>query len=62
MKLLSYKFLFVFIYLLSTVFSFSNEINIKNLVVHKENKKLENVIFTDEDNNVINLNDFKVFR
>ena len=59
MKLLSYKFLFVFIYLLSTVFSFSNEINIKNLVVHKENKKLENVIFTDEDNNVINLNDFK---
>ena len=59
MKLLSYKFLFVFIYLLSTVFSFSNEINIKNLVVHKENKKLENVIFTDEDNNIINLNDFK---
>jgi len=59
MKLLSYKLLLVFIYLLSTVFSFSNEINIKNLVVHKENKKLENVIFTDEDNNIINLNDFK---
>ncbi len=58
MKLLSYKFLIVLIYLLSTVISFSDEPNIKNLVIHKQNKKLENIIFTDLSNNVINLDSF----
>ena len=59
MKLLSYKFFLVVIYLISTVISFADEANIKNLVIHKQNKKLENVFFYDEDKNIVNLNDFK---
>ena len=59
MKLLTYKFFLVFIYLISTVFSYSEETNIKNLVLLKQSKKLENVIFNDIDNKVINLKEFK---
>ena len=58
MKLLSYKFFLVVIYLISTVISFSDEPNIKNLVIHKQNKKLKNITFLDVDNNSINLNEF----
>ena len=58
MKLLSYKFFLVIIYLISTVISFSDEPNIKNLVIHKQNKKLKNITFLDVDNKLINLNEF----
>ena len=58
MKLLSYKFFLVVIYLISTVISFSDEPNIKNLVIHKQNKKLKNINFLDVDNKLINLNEF----
>ena len=58
MKLLSYKFFLVVIYLISTVISFSDEPNIKNLVIHKQNKKLKNITFLDVDNKLINLNEF----
>ena len=58
MKLLSYKFFLIVIYLISTVISFSDEPNIKNLVIHKQNKKLENIIFTDVDNRSVNLKEF----
>ena len=58
MKLLSYKFFLIVIYLISTVISFSDEPNIKNLVIHKQNKKLENIIFTDVDNKSVNLKEF----
>ena len=58
MKLLSYKFFLVVIYLISTVISFSDEPNIKNLVIHKQNKKLKNITFLDVDNKPINLNEF----
>ena len=58
MKLLSYKFFLVVIYLISTVISFSDEPNIKNLVIHKQNKKLKNITFLDVDNKQINLNEF----
>ena len=58
MKLLSYKFFLVLIYLISTVISFSDEPNIKNLVIHKQNKKLKNITFLDVDNKPINLNEF----
>ena len=58
MKLLSYKFFLVVIYLISTVISFSDELNIKNLVIHKQNKKLKNITFLDVDNKLINLNEF----
>ena len=58
MKLLSYKFFLVVIYLISTVISFSDEPNIKNLVIHKQNKKLKNITFLDVDKKLINLNEF----
>mgnify|MGYP001361840544 CR=1 FL=1 len=58
MKLLSYKFFLIVIYLISTVISFSDEPNIKNLVIHKQNKKLENIIFTDVDNRSVNIKEF----
>ena len=58
MKLLSYKFFLVVIYLISTVISFSDEPNIKNLVIHKQNKKLKNITFLDANNKPINLNEF----
>ena len=58
MKLLSYKFFLVVIYLISTVISFSDEPNIKNLVIHKQNKKLKNITFLDVENKLINLNEF----
>ena len=59
MKLLSYKFFLVLIYLISTVISFADETDIKNLLIHKQNKKLENVTFTDVNDKIINLKDFK---
>ncbi len=59
MKLLSYKFFLVVIYLISTVISFADEPNIKNLVIHKQNKKIKNVFFYDADKNIVNLNDFR---
>ncbi len=59
MKLLSYKFFLVLIYLISTVISFADETDIKNLLIHKQNKKLENVTFTDVKDKIINLKDFK---
>ena len=46
MKLLSYKFFLVLIYLISTVISFADETDIKNLLIHKQNKKLENITFS----------------
>tara|TARA_B100000475_G_scaffold9047_1_gene7388 strand:+ start:2172 stop:2699 length:528 start_codon:yes stop_codon:yes gene_type:complete len=58
MKLLTHKFFLVVIYLISTVISFSDEPNIKNLVIHKQNKKLKNITFLDVDNKPINLNEF----
>ena len=59
MKLLSYKFFLVLIYLISTVISFADETDIKNLLILKQNKKLENVTFTDVNDKIINLKDFK---
>ena len=58
MKLLSYKFFLVVIYLISTVISFSDEPDLKNLVIHKQNKKLKNIIFTNVDDKSINLKEF----
>ena len=58
MKLLTYKFFLVVIYLISTVISFSDELDLKNLVIHKQNKKLKNIIFTDVDDKSVNLKEF----
>ncbi len=56
MKLLTYKFFLVIIYLLSTVISYSAEQSgIKNLIVYTDNKKLKNIEFKNTFDEVIAL-------
>ena len=60
MKLLTHKFLLVIFYLLSTVISYSTEQpNFKNLLVYNEVKKLENIEFKNNFNEIIRLNDYR---
>ena len=60
MKLLTYKFLLVIFYLLSTVISYSTEQpNIKNLIVYSEAKKLKNIEFKNNFNEIIKLSDYR---
>ena len=60
MKLLTLKFIIVFIYLISSSSSYAiQELNIKNLVIHKNPKKLEKINFKNIDNETINLNKFE---
>ncbi len=60
MKLLTYKFLLVIFYLLSTVISYSTEQpNFKNLIVYNEAKKLKNIEFKNNFNEIIKLNDYR---
>ena len=60
MKLLTYKFLLFIFYLLSTVISYSTEQpNIKNLIVHSDGKKLKNIEFKNNFDEVIRLNDYR---
>ena len=59
MKLLTHKFLLVIFYLLSTVISYSTEQpNFKNLIVYSEAKKLKNIEFKNNFNEIIKLNDY----
>ena len=59
MKLLTLKFILVFIYLISSSSSYAiQELNIKNLVIHKNPKKLEKINFKNINNETINLNSF----
>ena len=60
MKLLTLKFILVFIYLISSSSSYAiQELNIKNLVIHKNPKKLEKINFKNINNETINLNSFE---
>ena len=60
MKLLTLKFTIVFIYLISSSSSYAiQELNIKNLVIHKNPKKLEKINFKNINNETINLNSFE---
>ena len=60
MKLLTHKFLLVIFYLLSTVISYSAEQpNFKNLIVYSETKKLKNIEFKNNFNEIIKLNDYR---
>ncbi len=59
MKLLTYKFLLILICVLSTAFSLADTVNIKNLVVHKDTKKLKNVSFRDIDNKIFDIKDYR---
>ena len=60
MKLLTLKFIIVFIYLISSSSSYAiQELNLKNLVIHKNPKKLEKINFKNINNEIINLNKFE---
>tara|TARA_Y100000741_G_scaffold233634_1_gene178558 strand:- start:88 stop:618 length:531 start_codon:yes stop_codon:yes gene_type:complete len=60
MKLLILKFILIFIYLISSSSSYAiQQPNIKNLIVHKNPKKLEMINFFNNKNETINLNEFK---
>ena len=60
MKLLTFKFILIFIYLISSSSSYAiQELNLKNLVVHKNPKKLEKINFKNINNEIINLNKFE---
>tara|TARA_B100000579_G_scaffold161160_1_gene130920 strand:- start:241 stop:771 length:531 start_codon:yes stop_codon:yes gene_type:complete len=60
MKLLTFKFILIFIYLLSLSNSYAiQQPNIKNLIIYKEPKKLEKINFYNVKNEMIDLNKFK---
>ena len=59
MKYLYLKLFTVFLYLISSTSTYSIEQpKIKNIIVHKEPKKIENIEFKNGDNDVFRLNDF----
>ena len=60
MKLLTLKFILIFIYLISSSSSYAiQQPNLKNLVIHKEPIKLEKINFININNETINLNEFE---
>ncbi len=60
MKLLTLKFILIFIYLISSSSSYAiQQPNLKNLVIHKDPIKLEKINFKNINNEIINLSDFK---
>jgi len=60
MKLLTIKFILIFIYLISSSASYAiQQPNLKNLIIHKDPKKLEKINFININNEVINLKKFK---
>ena len=60
MKLLTLKFILIFIYLISSSSSYAiQQPNLKNLVVHKDPKKLEKINFKNINNEIINLKKFE---
>ena len=60
MKLLTLKFILIFIYLISSSSSYAiQQLNLNNLVIHKDTKKLEKINFQNINNETINLSKFK---
>ena len=60
MKLLTLKFILIFIYLVSSSSSYAiQQPNLENLIIHKDPKKLEKINFINIDNEIINLNNFE---
>jgi len=60
MKLLTLKFILIFIYLISSSSSYAiQQPNLKNLVIHKDPIKLEKINFKNINNETINLNKFE---
>ena len=60
MKLLTLKFILIFIYLISSSSSYAiQELNLKNLVIHNNPKKLDKINFKNIDNEIVNLKEFE---
>ena len=60
MKLLTLKFILIFIYLIPSSSSYAiQQLDLKNLIVHKEPKKLEKINFYNIESKTINLDKFK---
>ena len=52
------RFLVIFIFLISNTFA-NETLNIKNLIINKELKEYTNLTVLDDQNNQINLSDYK---
>ena len=60
MKLLTLKFILIFIYLISSRASYAiQQPDLDNLVIHKDPKKVENINFKNINNEIIDLKNFK---
>ena len=60
MKFLTFKFFLILLYLLSSSVSYAiQEPNLKNLFIHKSQKKLENINFKNIREETVSLNNFK---
>ena len=60
MKLLTLKFILIFIYLISSSSSYAiQQPNLKNLIIHKDPKKLEKINFINIHNEIINIKRFE---
>ena len=60
MKLLTLKFILIFIYLISSSSSYAiQELNLKNLVIHNNPKKLDKINFKNIHNEIVNLKEFE---
>lgn len=59
MKIIFFNYLIIIIYLISSSVSYSIERpEIKNLIVHKDKKKIENIEFIKSDGQKVSLNDY----
>ena len=60
MKFKNLYYLLIIFYLISSSFAYSIEApNIKNLIIHKNKKKIENLEFINSKSQKVNLSDFK---
>ena len=60
MKLLTLKFILILLYLISSSSSYAiQELNMNNLVIHKDPKKVEKINFQNISNETINLSKFE---
>ncbi len=52
------RFLIIFIFLMSNTFA-DEALGLKNIIIHKDLKKYDSLVFLDHKNNQFNLKDFK---
>ena len=62
MKFLTFKFIVIFIYVISSSIAYAiQEPNFNNLIVHKQPIKLKEISFKNSSKDIITLNDYKKF-